>query len=131
IGIVLLMGVVAKNSILLVDHAATAIRRDGMGVLDALVDSCRVRARPIIMTSLAMIAGMVPIALGLGADASFRQPMAIGIIGGLVTSTLLSLVFVPVSFSLMAGFERRLRTLVQKLRVRVPNGIVREQGARL
>ncbi len=131
IGIVLLMGVVAKNSILLVDHAATAIRRDGMGVLDALVDSCRVRARPIIMTSLAMIAGMVPIALGLGADASFRQPMAIGIIGGLVTSTLLSLVFVPVSFSLMAGFERRLRTLVQKLRGRVPNGIVREQGARL
>jgi multidrug efflux pump subunit AcrB len=115
IGIVLLMGVVAKNSILLVDHASTAIRRDGMRLLDALVESCRARARPIVMTSLAMIAGMVPIALGLGADASFRQPMAIAVIGGLTTSTVLSLVFVPVAFSLMAGFEHRLGRFGRRL----------------
>lgn len=108
IGLVLLTGVVTKNSILLVEHAIVAMRRDELGRIDALVEACRTRARPIIMTSVAMIAGMAPIALGLGADSSFRRPMAVAVIGGLVTSTLLSLVFVPTAFSLMASFEERL-----------------------
>jgi multidrug efflux pump subunit AcrB len=108
IGIVLLTGVVTKNSILLVEYAIISMHRDGLALADAVVASCHARARPILMTSVAMIAGMAPIALGLGADASFRQPMAIAAIGGLVTSTLLSLIFVPVAFSLMASFERRL-----------------------
>lgn len=109
IGLVLLMGIVAKNSILLVEYAVLGMTRRELAMHDALLDACRTRARPIIMTSLAMIAGMVPIAIGVGADASFRQPMAIAVIGGLVTSTVLSLVFVPVGFSLMAGLERRLK----------------------
>ena len=120
IGLVLLTGVVTKNSILLVEHAVVAMRRDGLGRIEALIDACRTRARPIVMTSVAMIAGMAPIALGLGADSSFRQPMAIAVIGGLVTSTLLSLVFVPVAFSLMAGFERRVGGLFRRRRVPDP-----------
>jgi multidrug efflux pump subunit AcrB len=67
------------------------------------------RARPIVMTTVAMIAGMSPIALGIGADASFRQPMAIAVIGGLLTSTFLSLLVVPVIFELVDDFEQRLR----------------------
>jgi len=116
IGLVLLTGVVAKNSILLVEHAVTAMRRDSLSLFDALIASCRTRARPILMTSVAMIAGMLPIALGFGAESSFRRPMAIAVIGGLISSTLLSLVFVPVAFSLMAGFERRVGGLIQMLR---------------
>ena len=73
--------------------------------LQALLDACHKRARPIVMTTIAMIAGMLPIALGLGADASFRQPMAVAVSGGLLTSTGLSLLVVPVVFSLLNDFE--------------------------
>ncbi|KIQ36260.1 ACR/RND family transmembrane transporter [Variovorax paradoxus] len=98
IGLVMLMGIVTKNSILLVEYAIVARRERGLALHEALVDACRQRARPILMTSIAMAAGMLPIALGLGADASFRQPMALAVIGGLVTSTALSLLVVPVVF---------------------------------
>lgn len=114
IGVVLLTGVVTKNSILLVEYAITGIHKRQLGRVDALVAACHARARPILMTSVAMIAGMAPIALGFGADASFRQPMAIAVIGGLITSTLLSLVFVPVVFSMTAGFERRVGNLFRR-----------------
>jgi multidrug efflux pump subunit AcrB len=80
--------------------------------MDALIDACHKRSRPIVMTTVAMIAGMLPIALGLGSDASFRQPMAIAVIGGLVTSTLLSLLVVPVVFTYVDGFERWFRSRV-------------------
>jgi hypothetical protein len=93
------MGITTKNSILLVEYAIVAIRDRGMHQVDALLDACRKRARPIVMTTLAMIAGMSPVALGLDADSSFRSPMAVAVIGGLVTSTLLSLVVVPVVFT--------------------------------
>src|SRR5690606_40655266 len=73
----------------------------------SLLDACRKRARPIVMTSVAMIAGMLPIALGLGADASFRQPMALTVIGGLISSTALSLLFVPVAFTYVCALRRR------------------------
>jgi multidrug efflux pump subunit AcrB len=106
IGLVMLMGIVAKNSILLVEYAVVGIRDRGLSMFDALVDACHKRARPIIMTTFAMIAGMLPIALGLGPDASFRQPMAISVIGGLVTSTLLSLLVVPVVFTYAEGVEQ-------------------------
>jgi len=95
IGLVMLMGIVTKNSILLVEYAVVGIHERGLSLREALIDACHKRARPIVMTSVAMIAGMLPIALGLGADASFRQPMAIAVIGGLVTSTALSLLVVP------------------------------------
>ena len=111
IGLLMLMGVVTKNSILLVEYAIMARRDHGLSRFDALVDACHKRSRPILMTTIAMGSGMLPIALGLGADPSFRQPMAIIVIGGLLTSTLLSLLVIPVIFTfvddLMQGFRRR------------------------
>lgn len=99
IGVLMLMGIVTKNSILLVEYAIMARRDRGMGRFEALVDACHKRARPIVMTTIAMGAGMLPNALGLGAEPSFRQPMAIVVIGGLLTSTALSLLVVPVIFT--------------------------------
>jgi multidrug efflux pump subunit AcrB len=107
IGLLMLIGIATKNSILLVDYAVIAEDEMGMDMHDALVDACRKRARPVIMTTIAMTAGMLPIALGLGADASFRQPMAVAVIGGLITSTLLSLVVIPAAFAAMETFTRR------------------------
>jgi multidrug efflux pump subunit AcrB len=101
IGLIMLMGITTKNSILLVDYIIIARRDHGLGRLDAIVDACRKRARPIVMTTIAMGAGMLPIAIGLGADPSFRSPMAIGVIGGLVTSTVLCLLVIPVVYSYM------------------------------
>ncbi|RKT62858.1 multidrug efflux pump subunit AcrB [Azonexus fungiphilus] len=103
IGLIMLMGIATKNSILLIDYVILARRGvDGQPGLDrwhALLDACRKRARPIIMTTIAMGAGMLPIALGIGADPSFRAPMAIVVIGGLITSTFLSLLVIPVVFT--------------------------------
>ncbi len=94
IGILMLMGIVTKNAIMLVDFAIEEIGR-GTPRLEALVEAGRKRARPIVMTTIAMAAGMFPSALGLGDGGGFRSPMAIAVIGGLIMSTLLSLVFVP------------------------------------
>ena len=114
IGLVMLMGIATKNSILLVEYAITARRALGMGRLDALLDACHKRARPIIMTTLAMGAGMIPVALGLGdADMSFRSPMAMAVIGGLLTSTVLSLLVVPAVFTYVDDFEHWIRRLAQ------------------
>ena len=115
IGLIMLMGVVTKNSILLVDYAILA-REAGLNRFDALVDACHKRSRPIIMTTLAMGAGMMPLALGWGADPSFRSPMAIAVIGGLITSTLLSLLVVPVVFTLIDDLEHLLGQQVRRLR---------------
>jgi multidrug efflux pump subunit AcrB len=104
IGLIMLMGIVTKNSILLVDYAIIA-RTAGMDRFAALVDACHKRSRPIIMTTIAMGAGMMPLALGWGADPSFRSPMAIAVIGGLITSTLLSLLVVPAVFTYVDDFE--------------------------
>jgi multidrug efflux pump subunit AcrB len=100
IGLIMLMGIATKNSILLVEYAIVARRDQGMNRWDALMDACHKRARPIVMTTIAMGAGMLPIAVGWGtADASFRSPMAIAVIGGLLTSTVLSLLVIPVVFT--------------------------------
>ncbi|QJC58121.1 Swarming motility protein SwrC [Polaromonas vacuolata] len=113
IGLIMLMGIVTKNSILLVDYALIA-RAAGMDRFEALVDACHKRSRPIIMTTIAMGAGMMPLALGWGADPSFRSPMAIAVIGGLITSTLLSLLVVPAVFTYVDDVSdwlgRRLRS---------------------
>ena len=101
IGLLMLIGIATKNSILLVDYAVIAEDEHGLSQHDALVDACRKRARPIIMTTLAMGAGVMPIALGLAGDSSFRAPMAIAVIGGLITSTLLSLIVVPAAFTVL------------------------------
>lgn len=100
IGILMLMGIVTKNAIMLVDFAIEEIRR-GVPRTEAIVDAGRKRARPIVMTTIAMIGGMLPSAIASGAGGEFRAPMAIAVIGGLASSTLLSLVFVPAVFSVM------------------------------
>jgi len=115
IGLIMLMGIVTKNSILLVDYAILA-RQAGMNRFDALVDACHKRSRPILMTTIAMGAGMMPLALGWGADPSFRSPMAIAVIGGLITSTLLSLLVVPAVFTYIDDLEGLLKRLRDKLR---------------
>jgi multidrug efflux pump subunit AcrB len=111
IGMIMLMGIATKNSILLVEYAIMARRERGMNRWDALLDACHKRARPIVMTTIAMGAGMLPIALGIGTDPSFRAPMAIVVIGGLITSTFLSLLVVPVVFTyvddMVQWFARR------------------------
>lgn len=99
IGLIMLMGIATKNSILLVDYIILARRDHGLSRWDAIIDACGKRARPIIMTTMAMGGGMLPVALGIGADPSFRAPMAIGVLGGLMTSTLLSLLVIPVVFT--------------------------------
>jgi HAE1 family hydrophobic/amphiphilic exporter-1 len=100
IGLIMLMGLVTKNAILLVDYTKI-LRAGGMGRTEALVTAGRTRFRPILMTTLAMIFGMVPLALGIGAGAEMRAPMARAVIGGLVTSTLLTLLVVPVVYTLL------------------------------
>ena len=104
IGLIMLMGVATKNSILLIEYAIVARRDRGLPRLEALLDACHKRARPIVMTTIAMGAGMLPIALGLGVDPSFRAPMAIAVIGGLVTSTFLSLLVIPVVYTYVDDF---------------------------
>ncbi len=106
IGLLMLMGVTTKNSILLVEYAIMARHEQGMERMAALLDACRKRAMPIIMTTIAMAAGMLPVALGWSpADPSFRSPMAWTVIGGLVTSTLLSLIVIPASYLYMDDFN--------------------------
>ncbi|MBC5763614.1 efflux RND transporter permease subunit [Ramlibacter albus] len=120
IGLIMLMGIATKNSILLVEYAIVARRDHGMSRFDALLDACHKRARPIIMTTIAMGAGMLPIAIGLSkSDPSFRSPMAIAVIGGLITSTVLSLLVIPAVFLFMDdNLKRWARAARGKLRWR-------------
>jgi multidrug efflux pump subunit AcrB len=105
IGFLMLMGIVAKNSILLVDFAIEEMRA-GKDRLAAVLEAGHKRARPIVMTTVAMVAGMLPVAVGLGGDEAFRGPMSIAVIGGLITSTGLTLVIVPAAFTVIDDIER-------------------------
>jgi multidrug efflux pump subunit AcrB len=128
IGLIMLMGIATKNSILLVEYAIVARRDHGMSRVDALLDACHKRARPIIMTTLAMGAGMMPIAIGFGAaDPSFRSPMSIAVIGGLITSTVLSLLVVPAVFTYLDDLEHWLRKTAGRLRRKPRPGAEPEQ----
>ncbi|MGC5780267.1 efflux RND transporter permease subunit [Methylobacterium sp. NFXW15] len=111
IGILMLMGLVTKNAIMLVDFAVEEMR-GGVDPVTAIVDAGRKRARPIVMTTIAMAAGMVPSALAFGEGGEFRAPMAVAVIAGLIVSTLLSLVFVPAVFLLMESLGRVLGGLM-------------------
>ncbi len=108
IGLLMLFGIAAKNSILLVEFAIED-ERAGQDRWTALHNACRERARPIVMTTVAMVAGMLPTALGLGAGSEFRKPMAVAVIGGLISSTFLSLILVPVIYLFVDGFEAWLK----------------------
>src|SRR5439155_19364810 len=120
IGLIMLMGIATKNSILLVEYAIMARRDRGMSRLDALLDACHKRARPIVMTTIAMAAGMTPIAIGLGTDPSFRAPMALVVIGGLITSTFLSLLVIPVLFTFVDDGVQQLKRVFARLHHHAP-----------
>jgi HAE1 family hydrophobic/amphiphilic exporter-1 len=107
IGVILLMGIVAKNAILLIDFAKWGHER-GMGRHEALVEAGRIRLRPILMTTLALIAGMVPVALGHGEGGDFRAPLGRAVIGGVITSTLLTLFVIPTVYDILAGWRESL-----------------------
>jgi multidrug efflux pump subunit AcrB len=117
IGLIMLMGVATKNSILLVEYAIVAQRDLGLSRFDALMDACQKRARPIIMTTIAMGAGMLPIAAGWGtSDGSFRSPMAVSVIGGLITSTFLSLLVIPAVYLYVDDFGLMVSRLWKRLK---------------
>jgi HAE1 family hydrophobic/amphiphilic exporter-1 len=106
IGVILLAGIVAKNAILLIDFAKAAKKR-GVPIREALVEAGAVRLRPILMTTVALIAGMVPVAIGTGEGAMFRRPLGVTVIGGVVTSTLLTLLVIPVVYELFDKMRDR------------------------
>jgi multidrug efflux pump subunit AcrB len=114
IGILMLMGIVTKNAIMLVDFAIEKVKH-GMHRDEAILDAGGKRARPIVMTTIAMSAGMIPAALALGDGGEFRAPMAIAVIGGLLVSTVLSLVFVPAVYSIMDDVARGSSWLMRKV----------------
>ncbi len=114
IGCVLLLGVAAKNSILLVEFAIEA-EEYTTSTYDAIIAACKERARPIVMTTVAMSAGMLPTALGIGEGAGFRQPMAVAVIGGLFSSTVLSLIIVPAIYSIVDSVEQWIKPKAGKL----------------
>ncbi len=117
IGIIMLMGIATKNSILLVEYAIVSRRDRGMNRAEALLDACKKRVRPIVMTTLAMAAGMMPVAMDIGmGDGSFRSPMAIVVIGGLITSTFLSLLVIPVVYTYVDDGIEWMRRIVKRLR---------------
>jgi HAE1 family hydrophobic/amphiphilic exporter-1 len=117
IGLIMLMGLVTKNAILLVDFTNQA-RREGMSRNEALIKAGSTRLRPIVMTTLAMIFGMLPLAFAIGAGAEMRAPMARAVIGGLITSTLLTLVVVPVVYTYLDGMGPAFASLRARLRRR-------------
>jgi multidrug efflux pump subunit AcrB len=111
IGLLTLMGIVTKNSILLVEYIVMARREHGLSRFDAVVDACSKRVRPIIMTTIAMVAGMLPMTIGLHGNSSFNKPMGAAVIGGLIASTALSLFVVPVIYTLFDDLEHRVKRL--------------------
>jgi multidrug efflux pump subunit AcrB len=114
IGLLMLLGIVAKNSILLIDFAIEEMRH-GRTKEEAILEAGHKRAQPIVMTTVAMVAGMMPTALAIGGDGSFNQPMAVMVIGGLILSTMLTLVIVPAGFSLADGIEMRIGPMLSRL----------------
>jgi HAE1 family hydrophobic/amphiphilic exporter-1 len=101
IGVIMLMGIVAKNAILLIDFAKWS-EEEGMDRREALSQAGRVRLRPILMTTFALTAGMLPVALGVGEGADFRAPLGIAVIGGVITSTILTLLVIPTVYEILA-----------------------------
>jgi HAE1 family hydrophobic/amphiphilic exporter-1 len=101
IGVILLMGIVAKNAILLIDFAKWAREEQGMSLRDALIEAGSIRLRPILMTTFALIAGMIPVALGRGEGAQFRAPLGVAVMGGVITSTFLTLLLIPTGYEIL------------------------------
>jgi len=133
IGVILLMGIVAKNAILLIDFAKWAREKQGMALREALIEAGAIRLRPILMTTVALIAGMLPVALGRGEGAQFRSPLGISVIGGVITSTLLTLIAIPTFYEILdewrTGFARRFGMSVKQKTAEYPvPGLAPEAG---
>jgi len=120
IGVILLMGIVAKNAILLIDFAKWS-EESGVERREALIQAGRVRLRPILMTTLALIAGMIPVAMGQGEGGDFRAPMGIAIIGGVITSTVLTLLVIPTVYETLADMRDWLAARFRKSPVTHPD----------
>jgi HAE1 family hydrophobic/amphiphilic exporter-1 len=127
IGVMLLMGLVAKNAILLIDFAKWGVER-GMDRRSAIIEAGRIRLRPIVMTSFALIAGMVPVALGLGEGADFRAPLGRAVIGGVITSTLLTLIVIPTIWEILDQFREWLMGRVFHRKPRASRELAAEAG---
>jgi HAE1 family hydrophobic/amphiphilic exporter-1 len=112
IGVILLCGIVAKNAILLIDFAKWAREKNGMPLREALIEAGAIRLRPILMTTFALIAGMIPVALGRGEGAQFRAPLGVAVIGGVVTSTILTLLVIPTFYEIFDRWRTRLSRMV-------------------
>ncbi len=115
IGVILLMGIVAKNAILLIDFAKWAREKDGLPLREALIQAGAIRLRPILMTTFALIAGMMPVAIGAGEGAQFRAPLGVAVIGGVITSTLLTLVAIPTFYEILDGFRESLGKIARRV----------------
>ena len=115
IGVILLMGIVAKNAILLIDFAKWAREKEGMELREALIQAGAIRLRPILMTTFALIAGMIPVAIGTGEGAQFRQPLGVAVIGGVITSTLLTLVAIPTFYEILDGFRDTMGRIARRI----------------
>jgi HAE1 family hydrophobic/amphiphilic exporter-1 len=107
IGVILLMGIVAKNAILLIDFAKWTHEQQHVPMRDALIEAGAIRLRPILMTTLALIAGMIPVALGRGEGADFRSPLGRAVIGGTITSTVLTLFVIPTVYEILDNWRER------------------------
>jgi HAE1 family hydrophobic/amphiphilic exporter-1 len=112
IGVMMLMGIVAKNAILLIDFAKWAREKDGKPLREALIEAGAIRLRPILMTTFALIAGMIPVALGRGEGAQFRAPLGIAVIGGVITSTFLTLLVIPTGYEILDEWRRALSRML-------------------
>jgi HAE1 family hydrophobic/amphiphilic exporter-1 len=133
IGVILLMGIVAKNAILLIDFAKWAREKQGLALREALIEAGAIRLRPILMTTVALIAGMLPVALGTGEGAQFRSPLGISVIGGVITSTLLTLIAIPTFYEILddwrSGLARRFGMTVKQKTAEYPvPGLAPEAG---
>ena len=123
IGVILLMGIVAKNAILLIDFAKWTREQKGVPIRDALIEAGAIRLRPILMTTLALIAGMIPVALGRGEGADFRSPLGRAVIGGVITSTLLTLFVIPTVYEILDEWREKLGARIRgRARVHAPHG---------
>ncbi|MGH7657577.1 MAG: efflux RND transporter permease subunit, partial [Gemmatimonadales bacterium] len=114
IGVILLMGIVAKNAILLIDFAKWGQERNGLSLRESLIEAGRIRLRPILMTTFALIAGMIPVALGRGEGADFRAPLGRAVIGGVITSTLLTLLVIPTVYEILIEWRGKLARLSER-----------------
>jgi hydrophobic/amphiphilic exporter-1 (mainly G- bacteria), HAE1 family len=124
IGVILLMGIVAKNAILLIDFAKWAHKDGRLPLREALIEAGRIRLRPILMTTLALIAGMIPVALGLGEGADFRAPLGRAVIGGVITSTVLTLIVIPTVYEILDEWREKLFSRVRgSRRVHTPQPV--------